>query len=188
MNYGWEPTENDQKQQKPTETEGPCPDLKGFCIKARTLCYACFHVFTLPPTRATPEPEAKPVQSTRHLGCFVSFVFCLRVWPGGQVWSRCGDRGQEIRTTRFRPENVYRKVSVDRNTSTETTRKTGRKPKEHNHKPQKPTETQGPCPDLRGFCISALSVRGVGLKTCNLHGFGPQKSRKLHVFGGGRRK
>ncbi len=25
---------------------------------------------------------------------------------GGQVWSRCGDRDQEIRTTRFRPENV----------------------------------------------------------------------------------
>ncbi len=28
------------------------------------------------------------------------------VWPGGQVWSRCRDLDQEIRTTRFRPENV----------------------------------------------------------------------------------
>jgi hypothetical protein len=26
------------------------------------------------------------------------------VWPGGQVWSRCGDRDREIRTTRFRPK------------------------------------------------------------------------------------
>jgi hypothetical protein len=28
------------------------------------------------------------------------------VWPGGQVWSRCGDRDQEIRTTWFRAENA----------------------------------------------------------------------------------
>ncbi len=29
---------------------------------------------------------------------------CL--WPGGQVWSRCGDRDEEIRTTWLRPKNV----------------------------------------------------------------------------------
>jgi hypothetical protein len=28
------------------------------------------------------------------------------VWPGGLVWSQCGDRDQVIRTMRFRPENV----------------------------------------------------------------------------------
>ncbi len=29
-----EPNENDQRQQKLTETQGPCPDLKRTCIKA----------------------------------------------------------------------------------------------------------------------------------------------------------
>ncbi len=60
----------------------------------------------------------------------------------------------------------YRKVSVGRNTVTETQtlkwacgrRKTGRTPKENDQKPRQPTETQGPCPDLRGFCIKALNV------------------------------
>ena len=37
-------------------------------------------------------------------------------------------------------------------------RKPGRKPKENDPKQRKPTETQGPCPDLRGFCISALTL------------------------------
>ncbi len=60
----------------------------------------------------------------------------------------------------------YREVSVNRNTATETQtlkkgqggRKAGRKPMENDKKPQKPTETQGPRPDLRGFCIKALTV------------------------------
>ncbi len=51
---------------------------------------------------------------------------------------------------------TYWEVSVDRNTATETQtlkygwegRKAGRKPKENDQKPRKPTETQGPCPDL----------------------------------------
>ncbi len=38
---GWEKRlktkENDQKQRKPTEPQGPCPDLKGFCIKVLTV-------------------------------------------------------------------------------------------------------------------------------------------------------
>ena len=37
-------------------------------------------------------------------------------------------------------------------------RKPGRKPQENDRRPRKPTETQGPCPDLRGFCINALTV------------------------------
>jgi hypothetical protein len=36
--------------------------------------------------------------------------------------------------------------------------KPGRKPKENDQKPRKATETQGPCPSLRGFCIKALTV------------------------------
>ena len=62
---------------------------------------------------------------------------------------------------------AYRGASVDRNTATETQslklaregRKQGRKPTENAPTPRKPTETQGPCPDLRGFCIKALTVR-----------------------------
>ncbi len=60
----------------------------------------------------------------------------------------------------------YREVSIDNNTATETQtlklgqggRKPGREPKENDQKPRKPRETQGPCPDLRGFCIKALTV------------------------------
>ncbi len=59
----------------------------------------------------------------------------------------------------------YTELSVDRNAATETQtpkyrggRGPGRDPKEKNQKPQKPKGTQGPCPDLRGFCIKALTV------------------------------
>ena len=60
---------------------------------------------------------------------------------------------------------TYREVSVDGHTATETqtlkkaqgSRKAGRKPKENGQKPQKPTETQGPCPKLKGFCIKAFT-------------------------------
>ncbi len=34
---GQMPKENDQRQRKPTETQGPCPDLRGTCIKALTV-------------------------------------------------------------------------------------------------------------------------------------------------------
>lgn len=34
----------------------------------------------------------------------------------------------------------------------------GRKPKENQQIPREPTETQGPCPDLRGTCIKSQSV------------------------------
>ncbi len=34
----------------------------------------------------------------------------------------------------------------------------GRKPAENLKQLRKPTETQGPCPDIRGFCIKALTV------------------------------
>ncbi len=37
-------------------------------------------------------------------------------------------------------------------------RKAGREPKETDTKPRTPAETQGPCPDLKGFCIKALTV------------------------------
>jgi hypothetical protein len=33
-----------------------------------------------------------------------------------------------------------------------------RKPKGNNQQPIKPTGTQGPCPDLRGFCVNAPTV------------------------------
>ncbi len=63
--------------------------------------------------------------------------------------------------TKLMLHEPYREVSVDRNTATETQtlkyssegRKTGQKPKKNYPKPRKPTETQGPCPDLRGFCM-----------------------------------
>jgi hypothetical protein len=35
---GREPKDNDDKPRKPTETHGPCPDLRGTCIKAPTVC------------------------------------------------------------------------------------------------------------------------------------------------------
>jgi hypothetical protein len=55
--------------------------------------------------------------------------------------------------------SVYKEVSVDRNTATETQtikwgqegRKNGRKPKENGQKQRKPTETQGPCPNRKRF-------------------------------------
>ncbi len=64
------------------------------------------------------------------------------------------------------PRALYGEGSVDRNTATKTQtlkwgredRKASRKPKENDQQPQKPTETQGPCPDLRGFCIKALTI------------------------------
>ncbi len=37
--------------------------------------------------------------------------------------------------------------------------KAGRNPKDNDHKPIKPTETEGPCLDLKGFCIKALTVQ-----------------------------
>ncbi len=47
-------------------------------------------------------------------------------------------------------------------------RKPSRKPKEKYQKPRKPTETQGPCTDLKSFCINALTVdfRGRGRPMC----------------------
>jgi hypothetical protein len=64
---------------------------------------------------------------------------------------------------RFLP---YREISVDRDTAAETQilkqaqggRKPGRKAKENDQTLRKATETQGPCPDLGGFCIKALTV------------------------------
>ncbi len=41
---------------------------------------------------------------------------------------------------------------------TQSGSKAGREPKENDNKTQTTTETQGPCPDLRGFCIKALTV------------------------------
>ncbi len=37
-------------------------------------------------------------------------------------------------------------------------RKAGRDPKDNYEQHRKPTKTQGPCPDLRGTCIKALTV------------------------------
>jgi hypothetical protein len=55
----------------------------------------------------------------------------------------------------------YKDVSVDRNSVTETQtltsgregRKSCRKPEGSDQQQRKPTETQGPCPDPKGFCI-----------------------------------
>ncbi len=48
-------------------------------------------------------------------------------------------------------------------------RQTGRGPKRNDQTPRKPTETQGPCPDLRGFCIKALTVHPHGPTNINIH-------------------
>ncbi len=36
--------------------------------------------------------------------------------------------------------------------------KAGRAPKNNDQKPRKPTETQGPCPNLRGTCTTTLAI------------------------------
>ncbi len=68
------PKTNDRKPRKPRETQGPSPDLRGFCIKALTVrqnvgrkwgprilhMHPMFlRIFGLPPTRAVPVPEAR---------------------------------------------------------------------------------------------------------------------------------
>ena len=48
----------------------------------------------------------------------------------------------------------------DRNAGSKISREgkdTGRKPKANYQQPRKPLETQGPWPDLKGFCIKALT-------------------------------
>jgi hypothetical protein len=60
----------------------------------------------------------------------------------------------------------YKEVSVHRNTTTETQTlksgreggKQGRDYKENKNKPRKLTKIERPCPGLRGFCISDLTV------------------------------
>jgi hypothetical protein len=50
----------------------------------------------------------------------------------------------------------------DRNAGSKISREgkdTGRKPKANYQQPRKPLETQGPWPDLKGFCIKALIYR-----------------------------
>ncbi len=64
-------------------------------------------------------------------------------------------------------------------------RRPGRKPKETDPKPQKPTETQGPCPDLMGFCIKALSVLRKTPK-CGATHLAPYLTLQVHTKPGGR--
>ncbi len=90
---------------------------------------------------------------------------CVSV-PGGSLNARTGLSPKLCRPYRGgKPSKWYKEVSVDRNTATETLtlkysregKKPGRKHKVNDQQKRKPTETQGPCPDLRGFCIKALT-------------------------------
>ena len=49
-----------QKTRKPTETEGPCPDLKGFCINTLTVWGGCRPSDT-PPYSGSFSPGNPPV-------------------------------------------------------------------------------------------------------------------------------
>jgi hypothetical protein len=74
-----------------------------------------------------------------------------------------GRLGTQRPTNGRRPGGHDKEFSVDRNTATDTQTlkwgREGRKAKGNDQKPRKPTESQGPCPDLRGTCIKALTVQ-----------------------------
>ena len=51
---------------KPTETQGPCPDLRGFCIKALTVISYRWHPDAVIKTHTTANTSSAPFEAPQQ--------------------------------------------------------------------------------------------------------------------------
>ncbi len=118
----------------------------------------CVHEYLIPASGTTPATRTfartkNPEQNTRfgQRFFFVWRKFC-RIYIHICVYMRIYIYTGRFQSTETQPQK-HRLQNRSRGC-----RKTGRKPKENDQTPRKPSETQGACPNLRVTCINALTV------------------------------